>query len=255
MQYVIPLTLGAAMLTTPVVLAQEYGDLAVKFVVQGNVPPPAKLSVDKHQKECAKHELLDESIVVSKDGGLANVVVYTSRGEELPENPALKKEMPAEVVLDYRNCRFSPRIVVVTTDQVLKISNSDPVGHNSVANLSRNSPFNHLIPAKGEITETFAKAERAPEYIVCNIHTWMRAYLVVRDNPYTGVSDETGNLTIKGIPVGEWSFTVWHETGYVQGQQKGKSLGWKRGKVSVKIESGKETDLGTIEVPAESLLK
>jgi hypothetical protein len=238
-------------------VAQEYGDLTAKFVVKGQVPPAAKLTINQDKEVCGKHDLRDERVVVSKDGGLANVVIYSTPadGQKFPENPELKKQMPVEVVLDNANCRFSPRIVVVTTDQKLTITNSDPVGHNSKGDLLVNPSFNPVIPAKSKVSQTFAKPEKVPAGISCNIHPWMRAYLVVRDNPYTGVSDEEGRLKIEGIPVGEWSFTVWHETGYVQGQQNGKSLGWKRGKVTVKIEPGKETDLGTIEVPAESLLK
>ena len=237
--------------------AQEFGSLTAKFVVTGKAGTPTKLDVNKDQQFCGKHNLVDETIVVGKNGELANVVIYLAPaiGQKVPANPELSKKLPAEVVLDNANCRFSPHILVMTTEQKLVIGNKDPVGHNSKADLFNNAPFNDLIPAGGKVTKSIEKAERVPAGVSCNIHPWMRAYLVVRDNPYTGVSDETGTLKIEGIPAGEWSFIVWHETGYVKGQQKGKDLGWKRGKVNVKIAAGKETDLGTVEVPADSLKK
>ena len=248
---------AAGVLTASVTSAQEFGNLTAKFVVTGKAPTAEKLNVNKDQQFCGKHKLVDETVVVGKNGELANVVVYLAPaiGQKVPANPALAKNMPAEVTLDNAECRFSPHIVVMTTEQKLVIGNKDPVGHNSKADLFNNAPFNDLIPAGGSVTKTISKAERVPAGVSCNIHPWMRAYLVVRDNPYTGVSDETGTLKIEGIPAGEWSFIVWHETGYVKGEQKGKDLGWKRGKVTVKISAGKDTDLGTIEVPAASLSK
>ena len=249
------LVLVAGSLLAPFASAQQFGNLTAKFVVTGTPPTAAKLVIDKDREVCGKHNLVDERVVVSKGGGLANVVVFltTTGTQKPPENPELKKAMPAEVVLDNVNCRFSPHVLVMTTDQKLAITNSDPVGHNSKGDLFNNPAFNVLIPAKGKVVQSFTKAEKIPAGVGCNIHPWMRSYLLIRDNPYNGVSDEEGNLKIEGIPAGEWSFTVWHETGYIEGQKKGKSLGWKRGKVTVKIEPGKDTDLGTIEVPAKTL--
>jgi hypothetical protein len=255
MRCVFAFALIAGLLTTSAVQAQGFGNLTAKFVVKGKAPTPAKLDINKDQAFCGKHKLVDETVVVGKDGGLANVVVYLTPaiGQKVPANPNLK--LPAEVTLDNLNCRFEPHIVVVTTDQKLVLKNSDSVGHNSKVDLFNNPAFNDLIPAGGAIKKSIEKAERVPAGVSCNIHPWMRAFLVVRDNPYTGVSDADGNLKIEGIPAGEWEFTVWHETGYVKGEQKGKDLGWKRGKVKVKIEAGKDADLGTIDVPAESLKK
>ncbi len=245
------------LLTTSAASAQQFGNLTAKFVVTGKVPPPAKLDINKDQAFCGKHKLVDESIVVGKQGELANVVVYLAPaiGQKVPANPAKTKALPGEVTLDNANCRFMPHITVMTTDQKLVIGNSDPVGHNSKADLFNNNPFNDLIPSGGKVTKTVEKAERVPAAISCNIHPWMRGYLVIRDNPYVAVSDENGELKIEGIPAGKWSFIVWHETGYVKGQQKGKDLGWKRGKVDLTITANKDTDLGTVEVPAASLAK
>jgi hypothetical protein len=251
------LAVAFALLDTSVASAQQFGNLAAKFVVTGKVPGAPKLTIDKDTEICGKHNLLDERVVVDKAGGLANVVVYLApaMGQKVPDNLARKQDMPSEVVLDFANCRFSPHIVGMTIDQKLAITNTDPVGHNLRADFFSNAPFGALHPRGSKVIHSIATSERVPVSVSCNIHPWMRAYLVIRDNPYMGVSDTGGNLKIEGIPAGEWLFTVWHETGYVQGQQKGKSLGWKRGRVTVKIDPGKDTDLGTIEVPAESLAK
>jgi len=247
----------AAVLVASIAAGEPYGSLSAKFQVTGELHTPKKLDINKDQQYCGKHVLVDETVVVGEEGGLANVVVYLvpDIGEKVPDNPELKEKLPAEVALDMANCRFSPHIVVLTTDQKLAITNRDRVGHNARLDVFNNPPLGTLHPVGSTVAHSFGKAERLPAMIGCNIHPWMRAYLVVRDNPYTGVSDEKGQLKIEGIPAGKWSFTVWHETGYVKGQRKGEDLGWKRGKVAVEIKADEETNLGTIEVPASTLWK
>jgi hypothetical protein len=36
--------------------------------------------------------------------------------------------------------------------------------------------------------------------LTCDVHKWMRGYIVVHTNPYLAVSDATGKLKIEGIP-------------------------------------------------------
>ena len=70
----------------------------------------------------------------------------------------------------------------------------------------------------------------------------MEGWLVVAETPYAALSDADGNLAIDRVPAGKWTFRLWHEKlGYV----KGPSL--KRGCITVAIEDGKSTDLGTFE--------
>ena len=67
-------------------LAADWGTIKGRIVYKGTPPTPQKLVVNKDQAVCAKHPLVDESIVVSKDGGLANVFLY-SREKDLPVHP------------------------------------------------------------------------------------------------------------------------------------------------------------------------
>jgi hypothetical protein len=54
--------------------------------------------------------------------------------------------------------------------------------------------------------------ERAPMPVMCNIHPWMKGWIVVLDHPFAALSDENGDLTIKGLPAGEeLVFRVWVE--------------------------------------------
>ena len=44
----------------------------------------------------------------------------------------------------------------------------------------------------------------------------MRTNVLIKDHPYTAVTDATGRFEIKDLPTGEQTFRVWHERpGYV----------------------------------------
>jgi hypothetical protein len=48
----------------------------------------------------------------------------------------------------------------------------------------------------------------------------MRAWLVVRDNPYFAVTDESGRFRITDVPPGRYKLTAWHEGWVVTGKDK-----------------------------------
>ena len=129
--------------------------------------------------------------------------------------------------------------------------NKDPIGHNTKVD-SLNKPMNPLIPAGGELEVKFEESDRLPVQVGCNIHPWMRGWLVIRDNPYFAVTDKEGNFEIKNIPAGDWQFQFWHEkAGYVREVKvDGKDVEWSRGRVDVSIKEGGAIDLGEVTVPA-----
>jgi hypothetical protein len=47
--------------------------------------------------------------------------------------------------------------------------------------------------------------------IFCNIHSNMSAFIWVLENPYFGVTDQSGRFRIPNVPAGERVVRVWHE--------------------------------------------
>ena len=92
-------------------------------------------------------------------------------------------------MVDNHGCRFEPHISILRVGQTLVVKNSDPVGHNTKADAFKNTSFNDLIPAGGEIKKIWDQAEVLPVKIGCSIHTWMGGYVLVRANPYAAVTD------------------------------------------------------------------
>lgn len=222
--------------------ADDWADLTGRFVFDGPPPVAPKLVVNKDTEVCGKHPLVDESLVVGPDGGIANVIVYV-RSAKVKTHPDLAKFEP-EVVLDNKNCRFEPHVLPVQLGQTLILRNSDPVGHNSNVQPLGDQGVNPLIAAGTDAKHKFNKKQLLPVPVSCNIHNWMKAYVLPRDNPYTAVSDEKGNFTIKNLPVGEkLEFQVWQEkAGYLEAKPE-----WKKGRFEMTLKKG-DNNLGDIKV-------
>ena len=49
--------------------------------------------------------------------------------------------------------------------------------------------------------------------VYCDIHSSMRAHVVVLQNPYFQLLPETGGkFSLKGVPPGTYTITAWHPT-------------------------------------------
>lgn len=219
----------------------QWGTLKGKFVYDGKAPAAVPLNITKDMEVCGKHNLVDESLVVDKNGGVANVVVYV-RTKGVKVNPDYAKAAKSDVILDNKNCRFEPHILPMLTTQPLVIRNSDPVGHNTNSSPIGDLAFNPIVPAGTDVKQILKKVQAIPQPVACNIHPWMKAYVLPRDNPYVAVSGADGSFEIKNLPVGELEFQAWQEkTGYLN------APGWTTGRFKKTIKAG-DNDLGTIKL-------
>lgn len=231
----------------------EWASLKGRFVFDGTPPAPAEITADKDVEVCGKHKLVNEELVVSDDKGIANVVLFV-RSKDVTVHPDLEDGSKADpVVLDNKDCRFEPHVGFVQTGQTLTIKNSDAVGHNSNIATMKNSPSNSLVPSNGSSDVTFSSDEAIPAAVTCNIHPWMKAYLVIRPNPYGVVSGADGSFEIENLPVGEeLEFQLWHEKGGYLDEFSlgGKKTSAKRGRIDFTVGEG-GTDLGEIVIDAK----
>jgi hypothetical protein len=227
--------------------AGDWGTLTGRIVFDGKAPAPKPIDTAKDPKCSVK--LTTEDLIVGKDGGLQNAVVML-RSKPAKINPELEKSIPAEAVLDNKNCRFEPHVQVVLTKQKLLLKNSDPTGHNSNLTPLKNAAINPVLAAGGAPVEyKFSSEEALPVKVGCNIHPWMGAWIVARTDPYAAVTDENGNFEIKDLPAGsELEFRLWHENpGYLKDAAYKGGKADRRGTFKVKIKPGKN-DLGDIKV-------
>lgn len=246
-----------AVMAMPAFVSAADGSLKVKFKLGGAAPTPAKLKIDKDGDFCGPKMLVDESIKVGASGELQNIVMwmYVAPGKKAPESAGAVAALAKEVKVDNLGCRYEPRVTLLHTSQTLIIGNPDPIGHNSKGDTFANPAFNELIPAGGSTKKTFAKTESRPMPLACNIHPWMSGWILIRDNPYFGSSNDKGELTIKNIPEGKHTFVVWQEkAGFViKGAQGAKTSDWKNGRMEVEVKG--DTDLGEFTIPLDVINK
>ncbi|HMO84290.1 MAG TPA: hypothetical protein PKC18_05135 [Lacipirellulaceae bacterium] len=211
-----------------------------------------KVQVTKDVEFCSEHNPMVETVVVGADGGLKNVFVYlyVARGKQVEIAPSYSTNDLEPRVLDNLHCRFEPHALTVWTSEPFEIHNSDPIGHNTNAQmLAANTRFNETVPQGSPIKKSFSKSEPRPAMISCSIHPWMNAYLLIRDNPYMAVSGDDGSFEIKDVPAGAQEFIIWHEAvGFVRNLKIGSGKTDRKGQVELKVPAGDELDLGDVEV-------
>ena len=230
----------------------ETGDLKIRFEYGGDPPAPEAANVTKDIEFCGKTKLMNERLLVNDENkGIKNVIiyVYTGRG-----GSKLDDVSPASNTLTLANdkCRFEPHVLIAQKGDTLRVTNPDEVGHNANLQFFNNQAQNFLIPAGQEKSVMLEESEPAPIPVDCNIHPWMTARVLVLDHPFAAVSDENGDLTIKGLPTGELVFRAYHEAGTIKEVNvAGKDDEWSRSRFEVDIKPGLN-DLGTVVIPADS---
>lgn len=238
--------------------AADWGDLKIKFTYDGTPPKAAPIQVTKDPQFCGKHNLKTEKLVVNPaNKGIKNIVVYiyTRGSTKVPVHPSYE-EAANKSTLNNMNCRYEPHVVAVRVGQKLEIGNPDPIAHNSKIDFFSNAPQNPIIPPTKSVLIDVKQEERLPARVSCSIHPWMEAWVVAKKHPYVGVSNEDGEVVIKNIPAGKWTFQFWQEqSGYLQEVQvDGKKTSWRRGRADLTITS-KGLDLGEVKVPAAAFKK
>ncbi len=226
--------------------AQATGSLSGRFVFQGDVPERVEIVPTKDQT-AFKQKIWDESLVVSEDRGIANIVIYVS-SRDVPVPDALPEGMPEKVTMNNKNGAFVPHVVPFWMGkQEFVATNTDTVAHNcNCASIGdRTGTFNQQLTPGQEYAATFTRAQRTLQPVSCNIHPWMKGYVLPRSNPFFAVTDENGEFTIENLPPGEWQFQVVHEkAGYL-------AIGdWERGRFTMKIKAG-DNSIGEVNVPAD----
>ena len=183
--------------------------LSVKAAFEGQAPTVEKIKIDADAKCKMMHPdgFDSDDVIVNSNGTLKNVFVYVKEGLAGKKYDAPK----TPVVFDQSGCNYSPKVFGIQVGQPLEIHNSDDTLHNVHA-LPANSPqFNLGMPIKGmKLTKKFTKPETMVK-IKCEVHSWMKAFAGVVDNPFYGVTGDDGSAQIKDLPAGDYLIEAWHE--------------------------------------------
>jgi plastocyanin len=188
----------------------EAGSIHGKVQFTGKAPAAKRISMDAEEECKALHKtpVMEQKVVVAKDGGLANVFVYVKAGLEGKTFAPVAES----VVLEQRGCQFIPRVLAIRAGQVLAVKNSDPVSHNIHPMPKNNRDWNQQQPPQApDLQRKFARTDVMIP-VKCNIHNWMRAYIGVVENPYFAITKENGEFSLDTLPPGQYTLAAWHES-------------------------------------------
>jgi len=211
-----------------------WGALKGTFTYNGEAKPLEAMNVTI-TKDCGVTAVYNEALRVDPSTkGLRDVVIYARKVSRV--TPDYAAAPTKDVYFDQIECRFTSHVAVSTLKDKFIIINNDNATHNSKgAPPGGNPEYNSLIPAHTKATSTtgklipeFKKATPVPYDVTCSIHPWMKAWHIVRNDPYVAVTDEKGNFTIDKLPAGEpIEFQVWHELGTAEGKGLRADPKWK----------------------------
>jgi plastocyanin len=201
-------TIGAA-------LPAWAGTIHGAVTLTGAPPAPRKLPVTIDQYVCGESKDAEDLQLSSKQG-VRNVVAWIENPPGENASPRSAAAPPPAtgagpaVDMDQRGCVFTPRVVLLPAGGTVNFLNSDRLLHNLHGRPKSNAPFNRTQPKGRTIPLAFAQPEIFS--VDCDLHSWMKAWVVVAEHPYYALSDAEGRFTLDGLPPGRYKVRLWHET-------------------------------------------
>ena len=190
------------------IAVKDGGTIRGSVKIDGKVPKLPPLQITKYKEIC--RDVPNESLLVGPGQGVRYAVVTL---EGITRGKAVEKEAVHE--MDNLGCRFVPHVLASSVGQFVVFKNSDPILHTVHALFTSGQPQFNIGLYPGKVSRKPLVTPGVVK-IVCEVHPWMSAYIVVTDHPYYSVTDVYGEYLINEIPAGSYRLKVWHETLGVQ---------------------------------------
>jgi plastocyanin len=180
------------------------GVIAGSVHLAGPAPPPKKVEVTSDQYVCGT-EKAAEDLLLSRQNEIGNAVVWI---ENAPANAAWPTPAP-KVEIDQKGCVYAPHVVVVPVGGTVDFLNGDRLLHNIHATPKQNASFNRTQPKNRTIPIAFDKPEIVR--VLCDLHPWMEAWVVVAPHRFYAVTGSDGRFVFDNVAPGQYRLRVWHE--------------------------------------------
>lgn len=164
-----------------------------------------RLPVTIDQYVCGK-EREAEDLVLTPAKAIRNAVVSL---QNPPPGVRWEGSLPS-AKMDQKQCAFVPRVVVVPVGGTVEFLNSDRLLHNLKSVSKENPAFNRAQPHARTIPVVFRKPEILR--VDCDLHSWMRSWVVVADHPLYVVTNDRGEFVLDNVPAGKYTLQVWQES-------------------------------------------
>jgi plastocyanin len=141
---------------------------------------------------------------------IEHIVVY------LDATSGKKFDPPAaHAVMDQRDMKFVPHLLVVSRGTTVDFKNSDQVAHNIYwSSIGGNKALRHnLTILSPDHTKIFLFDNPGSAQLLCNLHPEMSGYVFVAPTPYFALTSSDGTFTLKDVPPGSYTLKTWSEDG------------------------------------------
>ena len=188
-----------------VINVSDGGSIVGRVMYVGTPPTRERIVVDADRDVCGKEERLSNALLVGSKGGIRNAVVH------LPNITRGKAWTAHDSTLGQTNCEFDPRVLLIREGADLHLVNNDRIAH-AVHGGEVNVAQPKFVEKMVVPDFTRLVSEQSVIRMGCDIHKWMRAWVVVQKHPYYAVSDENGAFQLTDVPPGQYELEVWQET-------------------------------------------
>ena len=120
----------------------QWATLKGQFLLErrARFPKPAKIRADKNPGVLWQVRVVRRETGRQRQESRAKECHSLVVDQEPPKaHPDYANTANDVVMMNNRNCRFDPHVVLVRTTQQFQVGNADPIGHNALINFLRNS--------------------------------------------------------------------------------------------------------------------
>ena len=149
--------------------------------------------------------------------GTAQVVLSDAKGKPVADAVASLTRLDASIpvvapaepaVITQKDEEFHPYVTPIVVGTRVSFPNEDSIQH-QVFSQSEAKTFD--IPLyRGAPKEAVLFDKAGVVTLGCNIHDWMKAYVVVLATPYFSKAGDDGKAAIGQLPAGRYHLEVWH---------------------------------------------
>jgi plastocyanin len=181
------------------------GAISGTVLYQGVAPRPVRIDITRDKEVCGGVPHLSEELVVGPNRGIKDAIVVIP---DIAKGESLKAE--TNVKFDQRSCVYQPHVLAFPAGSTVEVLNSDYLLHDLRTYSKLNPPLNL---AQSKSVKSIKLVIEKPELVKvgCYIHSWMQAWWYVAANPYYAVSAADGSFTIRNLPAGNYTISVWQE--------------------------------------------
>jgi plastocyanin len=160
----------------------------------------------------AAGDLTIRTLVVAHGRGGSYIALERQGGREFP--PPAKPTF-----IDQSSQMFVPGEMIARTHQPVQFRSSEDVLHNVrvIRSDDRKPIFNVATPPWGSYSHTFD--EPGIYDVSCDIHTAMRATILVSSSPYATIADGSGRFTFEDVVAGTYTLVA-----FAEGKRKEKTV-------------------------------